>query len=179
MKPIRYMSEKALLRQLDIPDFRHMTKEKVRIFASSLPYMDREVALKALEQFPDFAKLANELVSNLSKMVQTAFSQNASSTQALQQSCNDTLAYCRERLSQPDIPQEERIRLERMMLDVIDMMRQIDADNKRFLSNLVAGAGMLCMGVAAFAGAALGVAMKGNMLDDDDPEKTNDDEYSS
>lgn len=178
MKPIRYISEKALLRQLDIPDFRHMTKEKVRIFASSLPYMDRDVALKALEQFPDFAKLANELVSNLSEMAQTAFSQNASSTQALQQSCNDTLAYCRERLSQPDIPQEERIRLERMMLDVIDMMRQIDADNKRFLSNLLTGATALFLGLAAFAGTALGVAIKANTQDDDDPEQSND-EYRS
>lgn len=173
MKPMRYMSEKALLRKLDIPDFRHMTKEKVRIFASSLPYMDRDVALKALEQFPDFAKLANELVSNLSEMTQIVFSQNASSTQALQQSCNDTLAYCRERLSQPDIPQEERIRLERMMLDVIDMMRQIDADNKRFLSNLLTGAGALFLGIAAIAGTALGVAIKGNAQDDYDPEQSN------
>ena len=43
------MTEDKVLRKLDIPDFRHMTKDKVVSFVSMLPQMDPEVAKCALE----------------------------------------------------------------------------------------------------------------------------------
>lgn len=52
----RTLSEKKVLKKLGIPDFRHMTKDKVVEFASMLSRMDPEVAKKALEQFPEYAK---------------------------------------------------------------------------------------------------------------------------
>ncbi|WP_156951394.1 hypothetical protein [Lacrimispora aerotolerans] len=42
------ITEQKVLNKLDIPDFRHMTKDKVMGFASMLPDMDPEVAKKAL-----------------------------------------------------------------------------------------------------------------------------------
>ena len=51
------LSEAEVLKKLDIPDFRHMTKDKIINFASMLENMDPEVAKKAIEQFPDFAKM--------------------------------------------------------------------------------------------------------------------------
>ena len=59
----RTISEKKVLKKLGITDFRHMTKDKVVKLASMLPYMDPEVAKKALEQFPAFKDLASDLVS--------------------------------------------------------------------------------------------------------------------
>lgn len=47
--------EKKLLKQLGIEDFRHLSKDTVMKFASSIHKMDPEVAKKALEQFPNFA----------------------------------------------------------------------------------------------------------------------------
>lgn len=49
MKMNRSLTEKQVLRKLGISDFRHMTKDKVVRFVSMLPYMDPEVAKKALE----------------------------------------------------------------------------------------------------------------------------------
>ena len=40
-----------------------MTKDKVMSFATMLPYMDPEVAKKALEQFPSFKDLAGDMVT--------------------------------------------------------------------------------------------------------------------
>ena len=57
------LSEKKVLKKLGIPDFRHMTKDKVMSFATMLPYMDPEVAKKALEQFPSFKDLAGDMVT--------------------------------------------------------------------------------------------------------------------
>ena len=51
----RPYTEQQVLKKLDIPDFRHLTKEKVIAFATMVPKMNPEVAKKALEQFPNFA----------------------------------------------------------------------------------------------------------------------------
>ena len=42
----RPYNELQVLKKLDIPDFRHMTKDKVIAFASMIPRMDPEVAKK-------------------------------------------------------------------------------------------------------------------------------------
>lgn len=51
----RTLSEQKVLKQLKIEDFRHLSKDTVMRFASSIQKMDPEVAKKALEQFPNFA----------------------------------------------------------------------------------------------------------------------------
>lgn len=43
------LREVEVLKQLDILDFRHMTKEKVMIFASMLQNMEPKVAKKVIE----------------------------------------------------------------------------------------------------------------------------------
>ena len=61
----RTLTEQKVLKNLGIPDFRHMTREKVTGFVSMLPRMDPEVAKKALEQFPDFTKTAQTITASL------------------------------------------------------------------------------------------------------------------
>ena len=70
------MSEKKVLKKLGIPDFRHMTKDKVVKFVSLLPNMDPEVAKKALEQFPAFADLAKEMVVQLKLLSDKTFEED-------------------------------------------------------------------------------------------------------
>ena len=67
------LSEKKVLKKLGIKDFRHMTKDKVVSFASMLPYMNPEVAKKALEQFPSFKDLAGDMVIEYKAIVNAAF----------------------------------------------------------------------------------------------------------
>jgi hypothetical protein len=50
--------EREVLQQWNIPDFRHITKDKIMTFASMLHNIEPEVAKKALEQFTEFAKMA-------------------------------------------------------------------------------------------------------------------------
>lgn len=58
------MTEKQVLKTLDIPDFRHLSKEKVMTFFSMIPQMDPEVAKKALEQFPNFSSSVREILQD-------------------------------------------------------------------------------------------------------------------
>ena len=69
----RMLTEQQVLKKMDIPDFRHVTKDKIITFASMLPNMDPEVAKKALEQFPDFAKTSLEVMKEYKALVQIIY----------------------------------------------------------------------------------------------------------
>ena len=58
----KQLTEQQVLHKLEIPNFRHLTKDKVMTFASMLHNMDPIVAKKALEQFPEFAKMMLEVM---------------------------------------------------------------------------------------------------------------------
>ena len=61
--PKRYVSEEAVKHALKIDSFRNLSKDKVMQFASMIPYMDKEVAIAIINQFPvyaDFGKAAIE-----------------------------------------------------------------------------------------------------------------------
>lgn len=58
----RPYTEQQVLKKLDIPDFRHMGKEKTMALASMIHKMDPEVAKKALEQFPNFASTSFDII---------------------------------------------------------------------------------------------------------------------
>lgn len=55
--------EKRLLRELDIPDFNHLTKDKLVMFRSSLERLSPEVAKAIIEKIPDAIKSSVEYVS--------------------------------------------------------------------------------------------------------------------
>ena len=92
------LSEKKVLKKLGIPDFRHMTKDKVMSFATMLPYMDPEVAKKALEQFPSFKDLAGDMVTQYKAIVDKAFEENRISQQTFYDACNSIIQSLQEEL---------------------------------------------------------------------------------
>lgn len=68
----KQLSEKQVLKKLGIDNFRQLSKANVMQFASTLSNMDPDVAKKALEQFPDFAKTVKEVVSEQFETVKKA-----------------------------------------------------------------------------------------------------------
>ena len=75
----RTLSEQKVLKKLDIPDFRHLSKDKIIAFASLLPQMDAEVAKKALEQFPNFASTSLEVMKEYKSILENALVSNSES----------------------------------------------------------------------------------------------------
>lgn len=132
----RSLTEKQVLKKLGIPDFRHMTKDKVVRFVSMLPYMDPEVAKKALEQFPAFADLARTIVTEYKVIVDTLIKDNASSQNSVYGSCNNILDSLRDELLRDDLTPEERDRIEDKMIEVAKILSEKDSENKKFLTKV-------------------------------------------
>ena len=59
--PKRYVSEEAVKRALSIETFRNLSKEKIMEFASMIPYMDKDVAIALINQFPVYADFEKPL----------------------------------------------------------------------------------------------------------------------
>ncbi len=53
-----YENESQIKKALDIDSWRNLSKEKLLSFIAEMPKMDKEVALKVIEQFPNFKELA-------------------------------------------------------------------------------------------------------------------------
>lgn len=152
----RTLSEKRTLKKLGIPDFRHMTKDKIVEFVSMLPYMDREVAKKALEQFPAFKDLASEMVIQYRDIVERVFEENKTSQQAFYDACNNILASLSKELECESITREEREQIENKMIEVARMIGEKDSENKKFQFGVLKLVGGVCMGIMLGAFSLLG-----------------------
>ncbi len=77
----KLLSEEKVLKKLGIEDFRHLNKAKVINLASMLDKMDPEVAKKALEQFPEFAKTSKEMLVDYKETLNKGIESNDKSVQ--------------------------------------------------------------------------------------------------
>ena len=135
----RSLTEVKVLRKPDIPDFRHLTKDKVVSFVSMLPQMDPEVAKRALEQFPAFAETNLAIVSCLKDSLGTIVSGNAGNMAEFNERCHVALSALEAELKREDLTDEGR----KMVIDgitgIIGAIGQKDSENKEFLSDLFSG----------------------------------------
>ncbi len=152
----RTISEQRVLQRLGIQDFRHMTKDKIMRFATMLPYMDPEVAKKALEQFPAFKDLAGQLVVEYKNIVADTLTDNSESQKVFYQTCNSILDSLKQELQNDTLSVEERACIEDRMLKVASMIAEKDSENKRFLLKVIAVVGFFATGIIGTAAAILG-----------------------
>ena len=77
--PVIYKSEGDLKRALQIDSWRNLSKDKMVQFTSMLPDMDKELAFKVVEQFPEFKKFALDAVDGIEKSFESALNHNKQS----------------------------------------------------------------------------------------------------
>lgn len=165
------MSEKKVLKKLGIPDFKHMTKDKVVKFASMLPYMDPEVAKVALEQFPVFKDLASDLVVQYKMVIDKALDENRISQQSFYDACNSIISSLQKELEKDELSADERDRIENKMIDVAKMIGEKDSENKGMLLKILLGFGAVCATIGVAAAATIGAnsqISQSDYLDDED-----------
>ena len=150
----RYLSEKKVLKQLGIPDFRHMTKDKVVQFASMLHRMDPEVAKEAIDQFPEFKDMATELTNALKGMADEAFKSSEESQKYFYEACNKVIETLKEELQDDEIDAEERTTIRNQIIQVLQMIGDKDTEHKEFVQGIVKYT-VLGIGVIVTAAAAL------------------------
>ena len=159
----RSLTEAKVLRKLDIPDFRHLTKDKVVGFVSMLPQMDPEVAQRALEQYPAFAETSLAIVGCLKDSLGAMISGNAANMAEFNARCQEALSALEAKLRREDLSDEGRKLVIDGILNIIKVTSQKDSENKEHYRGLFREFAGACIVVVLGLGAPLGLKMMRSM----------------
>ena len=127
------LSSQDVLNKIGASSFRNISKDQLISFVSSIPDMDKETAIKCIEQFPEFKSYASGIVSQLQVMCTNAITDNKTSRQDAVNGYMMILDTLKEKLSRPDISLEEANQITRDMVEIADKIAILDSENKHFL----------------------------------------------
>ena len=145
-----------------IVDFRTITKDKIMQFVSLMPKLDKELAIKIIEQFPSYATMATSMVTNLIDMCNNALSNSKITEKEAIEAYKYVLETIRMELEDGEVTPEEKEKYNNQMIEVADKISEIDVRNKKWLENIVKyGTSAVCITLAVGA-AILGVNSKKN-----------------
>ena len=166
----RTLTEQKVLKELDIPDFRHLTKDKVIAFASLLPKMNPEVAKKALEQFPNFASTSLEVMKNYKDVLERALDSNSETTKTSIDMYNQVMVSLQKMIDSDNLSFDEKIYILEQMKEIAMLVDKKDTESKNTTLKIAGIAGTVALGIVAALSAALGsnIAAKTSFDEEDE-----------
>ena len=163
----RPYTEEKVLKKLDIPDFRYITKDKVMALATMIPKMDSEVAKKAIEQFPNFSSTSLQIMKEYKDILEQAIQENKEGTQILYDMYNHVMN-CYEKVLVEDNPTfDEKMCILDRMKEIADEMHKIENEKENARLKIVGIASGVVTTIVAVLGAAIGVNMASKQNNDD------------
>ncbi|MGW8565182.1 hypothetical protein [Isoptericola sp. NPDC055881] len=153
-------SEDAIKEELGLDSWRNLSKDKVMRFAAMMPDMDTEVAVRVIEQFPQFKAFALDALSVLEREHESSLKANTHSQEAVHQAFQDTRDIIRGQLDKGDPTPEERRHLIECLMEIAKLESAMDTENKKFIDGLL---GKVLTGVG-FATAAAVLVLGGRYI---------------
>lgn len=153
----KYVSEDDVKRALKIDSFRNLSKDKIMQFASMIPYMDKEVAIAIINQFPKFADFGKTAISSYMQMCDHILKTNSENQSAVIHGYQIILDTLSKRMELECITEEDRKAITEDMIAVADKIALADLQNKKFLDRMGTKVLWGILGVAAIIGAGIGV----------------------
>ena len=166
----RSLTEQKVLKKLGIDDFRHLTKDKVITMASMLDRMDPEVAKKAIEQFPEFARTMKDILNDYKQTLDKALDENGDSVKSYYSSCDAIITSLQKELDKENLSFDEKRYIIDQMIEVNKMKGEKDSENKRFIATLAVIGAAAIGTVAGVLASAIGGNTKIEMNDDEELE---------
>ena len=160
----RLLTADQVKENLNITDFRHLTRDKLIEFVSAIPDMDKDVAIKAIEQFPEFSGYAKAMVTHYKILCDSVLKENSKSVESVMNGYKQTLSVLEELTKSDNInPTEKRLFAEKMV-EVADKMASLDNNNKNFLAGMVKCITLFASGTLLICAAVLGVNIGGTKI---------------
>lgn len=167
----RLNSEEAVKKALKIPDFRHMTKDKVVTLISNLDRMDPEVAMSIIEQFPEVSKMALGMAREQREALKEAMDANDESSQAAYNVINTVIEVLSAELEKDNLTPEERMHIVDCLKELPLESKKIHKMNQDFLLKGLTTMAVVVGGVFVGALAVLGINSRTELPSFDDDEE--------
>lgn len=155
--PIKFPTEDSVKKALKINSFRELSKDKVMQFASMIPYMDKEVAIAVINQFPTYAEFVKVIISVYMETSNKILEDNKESQMAAIHGYQTILDSLSKKLEESNT-EEERKSITDDMISVADKIAEIDEKNKKFLSKTVTKILAGVVVAVAAVGAGIGIS---------------------
>lgn len=179
----RYTSEEAVKRALKIDTFRNVPKKKIMEFVSMIPYMDKDVAIAIIRQFPAFADFGKTTILYYMQMCDNILKENHDSQMMVIQGYQTILEALSKQLETENLAEEEKKFIIDRMIEVADKIEEADLQNKKFLDKITTKAAVMVAIAGGFVAAVLGInssfGSQGELPTVEDDEGDNDDSIES
>lgn len=143
------LSEKDILKILNIKDFRYLSKEHVFELASMIDKMDPQVAKKALSQFPHFSQVTQSAINEFRSQIDRMLSSNDEGVKFVAQSVQGTVDVLNSLLSSPNLSIEEREWIFCKISECHDRLENLESRNKHWLGGAMTVAATVTLGGVA------------------------------
>lgn len=153
------MSNKLLtpadvLQEIGAKDFRSISKKQLMGFVSSIPNMSKEVAIKCIEQFPEYKNHAKNMLEGLTRSFDRAVQANEISAKETIESYRSILNSLQEQLKSKDLSIQEMHEINEQMVEIADKIAAVHKNDQEFLHSLYKYPAMIAL-VGMLSGAAM------------------------
>ena len=156
---VRYKNEAEIMKVLDIDTWRNLSKDKILQFAALMPEMDGEVAIRVVEQFPEFRMFATEALNVIEKDHTSTLTFNKDSQERVHHAFQHARTILERELGRDDLTAEDRRIVIEALLETANREFAKDSENKEFLN-----AQLNKVTTASLAAIALGIVFVGGKL---------------
>ena len=150
------MTETEVLHRLDIPDFRHLTKDKVIELFSLYPQMDPEVAKHAIEQFPQFAKTMSDIAKEYSELSKKVLEEDQKDSKKFYDICESIINALNAEMNNMELPFDQKKEYFEQMQRVVGMLNTRRNQDQNFKLKMTAMATTLSLTIVLVGAAVLG-----------------------
>ena len=134
----RYHSEEAV------------TKDKVMEFTSMIPYMEKEVALEIIKQFPVYVEFVESAIENYTQLCKTILETNKEEYEQAVHAHQYVLETFANQLEQENLTEEERREFSEKMMEEADKITELYLQQQKFHERVfktIGGVVTLALGV--------------------------------
>ena len=128
-------SEQECLKVLNIDSFNEMNTNKMKEFISVLPRVDKDVSKEVIGNIPNVLELMKEIVDITIKS-------NDKSMEHTMVSYSKILDSLIEQVKDGNLNQEQKMELNKLMIEVADKKGLKDTENKKWLFDMVKNVGV-------------------------------------
>lgn len=150
-------SEIEVLDEIGAKDFRSIKKDQIIEFASSIHKMPKEVAIKCIEQFPEFRKSSNEMLATLKDVFKDVTDSNKNLVESEIATCNKILDHLGQELHKPFLSAKTKKHIIEQMVEVAHIIDDARKSHTGLMNRIAHCAAAVGIAVVGVAGAIVGV----------------------
>lgn len=155
-------TEQQVKAAIGISDWRNLSKEKIMNFVSILPEVDSEVAIKIIEQFPEFSKNSMMMIEYLKDVCNSVLEENKQSSNKSMDAYKQVLDELSILLKKENCTDADTRFITEKMIEVADKISAKDTENKEFWGKMLNTLGGVVLGAVTIGATVLGAKLIDN-----------------